>query len=100
MDIQQLLSSLTPDIYHNLKRAVELDTSLPAWARRSNPIVRRQLGIYWKTLPLELSQWLKVLGGEMLLVVVAACSSRRGGAFPTNRSHSTWKSVSRRSGSR
>ena len=24
MDVQQLLSSLTPDIYHSLKRAVEL----------------------------------------------------------------------------
>ncbi len=30
-----------------------LDRRLPQWARRSDPIVRRHLGIYWKMLPLE-----------------------------------------------
>lgn len=55
-----------------MEGAGELDTSLPYWARRSNPIVRRQLGIYWKTLPLDLHLWLKVLAAEMLLVVLAA----------------------------
>lgn len=54
------------------RRAQELDPSLPGWARRSNPIVRRQLGIYWKTLPLDLGQWLRVLAIEAVLVLVAA----------------------------
>ncbi len=33
-----------------------VDRRLPAWARRSDPIVRRHLGIYWKMLPLDLSE--------------------------------------------
>ncbi len=28
----------------------EIDSNLPTWARRTNPIVRRDLGSYWKTL--------------------------------------------------
>lgn len=27
-----------------------MDSQLPFWARRSNPIIRRQLGVYWKTI--------------------------------------------------
>jgi len=54
------------------ERARELDPSLPGWARRSNPIVRRQLGIYWKTLPLDLSLWLRIMVIEAALVLVAA----------------------------
>jgi len=64
--------TIEPGLLRLMEGVGELDTSLPAWARRSNPIVRRQLGIYWKTLPLELGQWLKVLGGEMLVVLLAA----------------------------
>lgn len=30
-----------------------LDRRLPPWARRSNPLVRRHLGVHWKMLPLE-----------------------------------------------
>src|SRR5690606_26900142 len=63
--------TIEPALLRLMEGVGELDTSLPYWARRSNPIVRRQLGIYWKTLPLELSHWLKILGGEMLLVIVA-----------------------------
>jgi hypothetical protein len=48
-----------------------MDPRLPIWARRSNPIVRRQLGIYWKTLPLEIAFWLKVLTGEGALMLLA-----------------------------
>jgi hypothetical protein len=33
-----------------------IDQSLPEWARRSNPIVRRQLGIYWKVSAPDLPQ--------------------------------------------
>lgn len=33
---------------------VSLDKSLPLWARRSNPIIRRQLGAHWRVFPPEL----------------------------------------------
>jgi len=32
------------------RQPVELDKRLPPWARRSNPIIRRHLGLYWKTI--------------------------------------------------
>ena len=41
-----------------------VDRHLPAWARRTDPIVRRHLGIYWKMLPLDVSQ----LGRTFLLI--------------------------------
>lgn len=33
---------------------VALDKSLPIWARRSNPIIRRQLGSHWRVFPPEI----------------------------------------------
>lgn len=38
----------------------EIDTNLPEWARRTNPVVRRDLGSYWKTLTPDLSLVLRV----------------------------------------
>lgn len=64
--------TIDPALLRLMEGVGELDPSLPYWARRSNPIVRRQLGIYWKTLPLDISQWLKILGVEIGLVVLAA----------------------------
>ena len=32
----------------------DLDRRLPEWARRSNPIVRRQLGVFWKLMTIDL----------------------------------------------
>jgi hypothetical protein len=32
------------------RKPIELDKRLPRWARRSNPIIRRHLGMYWKTI--------------------------------------------------
>jgi len=32
-------------------RAITLDAALPVWTRRSHPIVRRHLGIFWKVTP-------------------------------------------------
>jgi len=29
----------------------DIDSALPFWARRNNPIVRRQLGMYWRVFP-------------------------------------------------
>jgi hypothetical protein len=31
-------------------RQLDIDQRLPPWARRSNPIIRRHLGMYWKTI--------------------------------------------------
>ena len=36
--------------------------SLPYWARATNPIVRRHLGLYWRTLPPELEPIAYVTG--------------------------------------
>jgi hypothetical protein len=48
----QLMSQLTRQprtITHLVKYDAELiDQEFPHWARRSNPLVRRQLGLYWK----------------------------------------------------
>jgi hypothetical protein len=38
----------------------EIDTNLPIWARRTNPIVRRDLGSYWKTLTPDMGLVLRV----------------------------------------
>lgn len=43
---------------------------LPYWARSTNPIVRRHLGLYWRTVPPEAEPFLWILGiwsGFMLL---------------------------------
>ncbi len=53
-------------------KPVELDKGLPGWARRSNPIVRRHLGLYWKTILPETNFLMKLVviqGGIILLTV-------------------------------
>jgi hypothetical protein len=35
------------------RQADDLDRRLPEWARRSNPIVRRQLGVFWKLMTID-----------------------------------------------
>ncbi len=49
----------------------ELDRAWPEWARRSNPIVRRQLGIYWKLMPPDF--WLlgRYVGYQLILLVLS-----------------------------
>lgn len=45
--------------------------SLPAWAKSSNPIVRRHLGLYWRTLPPEVGPllgWNLGWGGAFISV--------------------------------
>ncbi len=34
--------------------AREMDRALPEWARRTNPVVKRQLGMYWKLMPVNI----------------------------------------------
>lgn len=48
-----------------------IDMELPPWARRSHPVVRRELGIYWKTLPLEIGLWARLLAAQAGLVILA-----------------------------
>lgn len=50
--------------------AQEIDTSLPGWARRSNPIVRRELGAFWKRLLPNTSLLAKVLAAQVVMVLV------------------------------
>lgn len=45
---------------HDLQQAIDytptLDENYPIWARRSNPIIRRQLGPYWRVFPPDVEQ--------------------------------------------
>lgn len=53
-------------------RQADIDKGLPPWARRSNPIIRRHLGLYWKTILPEakfLRQAFIVQVGLMLLTI-------------------------------
>ena len=43
------------------RQPIELDKRLPAWARRSNPIIRRHLGMYWKTILPEAGFLVKIV---------------------------------------
>jgi hypothetical protein len=53
-----------------LEQPIEIDRNLPAWARRSNPIIRRQLGMYWKTVLPEAGFVIRVLVLQIIFVVV------------------------------
>jgi hypothetical protein len=56
-----------PAKYQNL----EIDQRLPLWARRSNPIIRRQLGMYWKTILPEVSVLVKLVVAQVGLVALS-----------------------------
>lgn len=61
--------------YHSLhlfREPATMDVTLPDWARRSNPVVRRHLGIYAKTIPPQvrpLVQLFLVQAGAILLTI-------------------------------
>ncbi len=44
--------------------------SLPYWARATNPIVRRHLGLYWRTLPPEIEPILYISGFWIALLLL------------------------------
>ncbi len=47
--IAMTTTSFEPGVARRLRTEIpKLDENLPVWARRSNPIIRRQLGIYWR----------------------------------------------------
>ncbi len=49
----------------------EIDSNLPLWARRTNPIVRRDLGSYWKTLTPDMHLILRVYLIQVALIVLS-----------------------------
>jgi len=51
---------------------VEVDSGLPDWARRSNPIVRRELGIYWRVFTPQIGpivRWYGIQSAAILLTI-------------------------------
>ena len=50
---------------------VELDRRLPAWARRSNPVVRRHLGLFWKTILPELGFLLRIYVAQVAIIAIS-----------------------------
>ena len=48
-----------------------VDQRLPLWARRSNPIVKRHLGVHWKVLPLEMDLLIRILGVQVALIMLS-----------------------------
>ena len=60
-----------PLVLRMLEGHTRIDAGLPPWARRTHPIVRRELGIYWKTLPLELALWTRLLLFQAGVIVLA-----------------------------
>src|SRR5690606_3350013 len=48
-----------------------VDRHLPAWARRSNPVVRRHLGIHWKVLPLEVDLLTRLLLIQLAVIAIS-----------------------------
>jgi hypothetical protein len=51
--------------------AVSLDQYLPEWARRSNPIVRRHLGVFWKMMPMELEPLARIAGLQLAWLLIS-----------------------------
>ncbi len=48
-----------------------VDRHLPVWARRTNPVVRRHLGVHWKVLPLEFDLLLKLLLSQFAVILAS-----------------------------
>jgi hypothetical protein len=49
----------------------EIDTNLPLWARRTNPVVRRDLGAYWKTLTPDMMLVLRIYLMQVGLILLS-----------------------------
>lgn len=48
-----------------------LDVALPGWARRSHPIVRRHLGIFWKVMPPDLNGVLRAVAYQAAYIALS-----------------------------
>ncbi len=51
--------------------AREMDRALPEWARRTNPIVKRQLGMYWKLMPLDVTRISRLFIFQAILILAS-----------------------------
>jgi hypothetical protein len=50
---------------------VELDRRLPPWARRSNPVVRRHLGLFWKTILPEVGFLTRIYIAQIVIIALS-----------------------------
>jgi len=66
--MQQVSNRTKTDIVTH--RDIEIDAGLPMWARRSNPVVRRELGAFWKRLLPDMNLVSKIVGFQVLLLLV------------------------------
>lgn len=62
-NVNQLVDEIEVDSRTPMER-------LPYWARATNPIVRRHLGLYWRTLPPEVEPVLYITGGWFALLLL------------------------------
>ncbi|MCB9452160.1 MAG: hypothetical protein H6672_12025 [Anaerolineaceae bacterium] len=70
-----MIAEKSPPTNLKIKRLLEnysedVDRRLPDWARRSNPIIQRHLGRYWKTLLPEPIFLLKVILVEVAFIIL------------------------------
>lgn len=67
------MTTLQPGLKQQIfSRPTTLDENLPEWARRSNPIIRRQLGIYWRVFVPQvdfLARWFAYQAGLLVVTI-------------------------------
>ncbi|MBE2182936.1 MAG: hypothetical protein IAE89_05890 [Anaerolineae bacterium] len=51
--------------------AREMDRALPEWARRTNPVVKRQLGMYWKLMPVNIPRIIRWYALQAGLIIAS-----------------------------
>ncbi len=69
-----LVEQVAPEIrvIRQLQRTkIEMDNQLPEWARRSNPIIRHQLGTAWKTILPEMRFLKRAILVQIVLVLLS-----------------------------
>ncbi|NDJ61345.1 MAG: hypothetical protein GYB67_09480 [Chloroflexi bacterium] len=64
-------TQITRVIQPRAQQAQQMDQSLPEWARRSNPVVRRHLGAYWKTLVPDMRGYARIILAQIVLLLLA-----------------------------
>lgn len=65
------MNSVAGSAIWNVPFVPALDRRLPHWARRSNPLVRRHLGVHWKMLPLESGLLARIILLQAALLAVS-----------------------------
>lgn len=66
---QALFDATAARVKHTF--TTEIDRALPQWARRSNPVVRRDLGTYWKTLTPDTRLILRLYLAQVALILLS-----------------------------